>query len=390
MYEGRFVTGLRDGNDLDSSVFASSMLVVNSCTEKADMLPGSSMRYVEDVNEEALPDSTDERVHLSQSEKFQQLGESAMVRLQEAVLQNLSTKDRKALVWMDLNMQTGDSFMAWLKTRDRCSLPVFYYGLCDSDVCKDFNMHEAIDVVAKRFLSGELKIPGHSRPEQAPPQDLLESEPSRPQLACMVWDGKRHGLESAKVPDRLISKWSEHVHYGEDFSKLISELSKEFFLDEKSDIVPEPSPKKKPRKDMPVLATEDSVDKPSPMDNTPQVKIDPGPGNTLVTSPMTNIKSGKTNLRITVEHEIFIENDSEIDIMFSKGTFVAGFGGKGKWKQDKGDKSLNPECDIVYDLHEGMHEEVMHNGAVSTVYELVEVKKNMEPFESDCLLLHYD
>ena len=68
VYEGRIVIGHGQQFAIEDTIFAGTHLVSESGTEKAEMLAGSSMTVIENLDEEALPDTTEDRGHVAISE----------------------------------------------------------------------------------------------------------------------------------------------------------------------------------------------------------------------------------------------------------------------------------------------------------------------------------
>ena len=111
-FDGRLVTS----KDLDdSSPCTKSQLWQQSNTDKAKQLVNRDMQQIEDVTEGALPTKCDPRWRVTNGNKWQQLGEDASVKLLQAFMKDVSYNDRGANVVVDLNMDVGDNFDAFLQ-----------------------------------------------------------------------------------------------------------------------------------------------------------------------------------------------------------------------------------------------------------------------------------
>ncbi len=182
----------------------------------------------------ALPGTTEEHGHLCPSEKWAQLGESAIECIFSAALNGLSSQERLVLVIADLNIREGNSLQAYIKKHKSFAVPTYYFGISPDDVSREFVLEETLDTIAKGWLDNMLMVPGATPPNKEPPSDLLEVAPAKPQLQLLVWGEKKpgQGLAQIRVPKEVAQKWSLHPQFRETFNAFLEELIEEGALQE--------------------------------------------------------------------------------------------------------------------------------------------------------------
>ena len=112
-FDGRLVTSREID---DNSPCMKSQLWQTSNTDKAKQLVQREMQQIEDVSEDALPHNKfDTRWRVTNGNKWQQLGEDASLKLLQAFMTDVSYNDRNANLVVDLNMDVGDNFDAFLQ-----------------------------------------------------------------------------------------------------------------------------------------------------------------------------------------------------------------------------------------------------------------------------------
>ena len=112
-FDGRLVTS-REVDD--NCPCMKSQLWQTSNTDKAKQLVQREMQQIEDVSEDALPHNKfDTRWRVTNGNKWQQLGEDASLKLLQAFMTDVSYNDRGANLVVDLNMDVGDNFDAFLQ-----------------------------------------------------------------------------------------------------------------------------------------------------------------------------------------------------------------------------------------------------------------------------------
>ncbi len=63
----------------------------------------------------------------------------------------------------------------------------------------------------------------------APPADLLETPPSKPELKVLTYgDADSSGVSSLRVPESLTEKWTFHASFGDEFRKILDGIYEEF------------------------------------------------------------------------------------------------------------------------------------------------------------------
>ena len=130
-FDGRLVTS----KDIDdNSPCTKSQLWQTSNTDKAKQLVTKDMQQIEDVTEGALPAKCDPRWRVTNGNKWQQLGEDASVKLLQAFMTDVSYNDRCANVVVDLNMDVGDNFDAFLQLFQDNGARLRFWGLVPDEV----------------------------------------------------------------------------------------------------------------------------------------------------------------------------------------------------------------------------------------------------------------
>ena len=131
------------------------------------------MKVVEDLDPEALPQTTEESVHGAR--KFEQLGEDACDKVLQALLEGITFTERTAILVVDFSPDVGDMFRAFLSARARMTMPMYFFGACQHDVHRDWLKHHLTNSMAEMVKNQQLKVPGYTPKEDAPPESVLEA-----------------------------------------------------------------------------------------------------------------------------------------------------------------------------------------------------------------------
>ena len=172
--------------------------------DMAVMLPGRRMRFIEDVNEKAVPVTTDLDGTVKGAQRHAQLGQDAMEKILDAATQGICMPDRYFMIFFEMNMLVGDMFDAFLEKRQRWNFPTFFVTACGSEGYCDWWLHQKRELLKSKHLAGKLQIAGFSVLPEEVPRDVMEKSPNPPQLGKMVIKNGRH----LSVPDELTKKSS--------------------------------------------------------------------------------------------------------------------------------------------------------------------------------------
>ena len=185
-YNGRLLTGL--DYDGKSGLFQKSKLCQEGRTEAAEQLLAANMAQVEDMHPEAAPNAV---LHVTGARKFEQIGCSGWRRVIEAAFDGSDLGAGHGAVVIDLNLSVGDSFDAWLEKRASYEFPVWYVGLTDDVVTKEWFEKTKHEVVTTKHLENKLQIPGCKNPDAEIPEDLLPKAPAMPELSVLLPCGEK-------------------------------------------------------------------------------------------------------------------------------------------------------------------------------------------------------
>ena len=114
VYDGRLI--VPTDVEADDVVFRNVQLLQGR-TDMAVMLPGRKMKFIEDVNEKAVPVTTDLDGSVKGAQKHAQLGQDAMEKILEAATQDLGISDRAFVIFFETSMLDGVMFDAFLEKR---------------------------------------------------------------------------------------------------------------------------------------------------------------------------------------------------------------------------------------------------------------------------------
>ncbi|CAK9079661.1 Uncharacterized protein SCF082_LOCUS38014, partial [Durusdinium trenchii] len=186
-YHGRILTSL--GMQEKSWLFRNSALVRNQRTEPADQLPSNQMVFIEDLQPDAVPVTTDIDGLVAGAKKFEQLGPAAYKRVLEAALDGVTLPPKAGIIVLDASLTVGDSFEAFMQIRHDWQVPSAYVGLCEDPVSLEWFEKTRTQALAKQHLEGTVSVPGCVRMPAELPQEHRQAAPAPPVLNLLVGGG---------------------------------------------------------------------------------------------------------------------------------------------------------------------------------------------------------
>lgn len=375
-----------------SEAFRTSSLMRKPLLDEADLLLTKEMIQIEDMEETALPSSTDSATHASQAEKAQQLGVSAARSIVRACAQheNPAHSGRVAHLFIDLSPHTLD--FARAVALERGNQPIFYLGLTRDVNEEEWSKCFMRDFLADGFLDGSLTLPSNmSLPPGEVPSDMHQAAPPLPNLHSFVLNKsqKMDGLPTLKTPDKVLAQWSEHPRFKTEFLEFLADVRSTLPVDlatdknssgkrEHENPAPVPNNAKKPKLEVGI--------------GSPGATPDCIPVDTLPT-PLTweadlhlAKGKGKASVVITLGSRIWLVNRSDKLVTLDKNTVVAGFY-KGKWWHKKPTDSQEPaSSDILFSLQDA-DSLVQIQARAHTLGACVQERRKVQP---DCTVAYHD
>lgn len=192
VYAGRFC--FASPLELTQNVFWSSELRKKQRTDEVQQLHSRDMREIENLDEEALPTSTDSRENIRGAAKFAQIGASAC----EAVLNGVLTGAQyetigTGLLLIDLHVLTGDMLEAFIAVRKNYP-HTFCIGFCEDQNQVSFIERIMKERLVEAFING-APMPNGEKVETKMTEDLIDPLPEVPRL-------------------NVLALWSDLLNYG--------------------------------------------------------------------------------------------------------------------------------------------------------------------------------
>ena len=184
VYAGKFV--FASPLDVQKNVFWNSELRRLQRTNEVAQLHQRDMREVENLADDALPESTDTTSRVKGASKYSQIGADCCHELLNGLLKGSTYSTiGPALLLIDLHIMTGDMLQAFCKMR--ASTPhVFYFGLAEDQNEASYVEQWIKNDMADKFLAGTA-LPNGEKIEASVPDDLLEALPQNPRLNCLFF-----------------------------------------------------------------------------------------------------------------------------------------------------------------------------------------------------------
>ena len=163
-----------------------------------------------------MPSTTDLDGTVKGAAKFAQIGQDAMEKIIDAVLDGATVDQRHAVLFWELNMGWGNLFDALVAKRGGWNFPAYYFSTTPDVTQHDWFMHSKLQSIKDLHLMDSISIPGFAHLPSTMPSDLLEDRPSMPALNKLVavetpkagpGDEKVHVLS---MPETIIKTWYQH------------------------------------------------------------------------------------------------------------------------------------------------------------------------------------
>ena len=357
------------------------------------LLPTNDMLQIEDMNDEALPGSTDTSNQMSQAEKHQQIGVEAARKLCQGLLPN-DLQSRAAIVFLDTTPHTLDACKAVYHERasGSCVAPLYWHGFSESEMEREWQTHHILSWLSEGFLDGSLPLPRGAPALMAKelPPELAASLPPKPELTSLTWSQKKvDGLPTIRCPDKLLQTWHDHSRFGTQFQEWLQTKRADNYLDVKEGDTSEkekkrtggsvggggntqPNPPKAPRTEPATLEEIEATALPKPLA-------------WQATFPGTFSKSkGSVGLKlvIAVGNRIFLCNEGSTEQTLAAGASVAGYyKGSFLMQGQRGKEAENFQfrpADVMYELQDSRTEALLE-GKLQKLGKIVAEKRAVTP-----------
>lgn len=382
LYDGKLL--LSEGEKDKDYLWASSK-IMRGRTEYARQLPSKSMQMVEDVTSDALPTTTSmDEVLVKGAAKFSQLGEDAMTKILDGILEGPDWGRHQGnicLVLVELNAGVGHLLDAYVTRKAAVRMPLHYMGVVDNAVHQEWLKHSKLTTLSDKHAAGELLVGGHPTPPKDMPTDLLETNPLPPKLNKLAIVEETSGPKLV-VPKELSDTWGNNDKFQHEFKAICDNLVADVGAslgtqttdsaggtpNKKRGVADlDPTPLKRPR------VGEDKF-----VDEAGMVA-----GDDLF---RTNLVGSKDLMNVFLvikpNHRIYLLNTGKKDVELAEGWLVAGFG-KGKFKYQEKEPDANPDTHILHHLA-NWETKVYYNGGLRTLLDLVEERRQTVPEPKIC------
>ena len=223
VYDGRVVVPMEW---VEKDYLWASSKVLKGRSVLAKMLPAGQLVVVEDFGDDVLPQSTDMDVRVKGAAKYSQIGEDAMQKVLDAVMEGPDWgkyQGNTVLVLVELNPGVGNLLDAFMTRRAALRMPMHYVGLADNSTHWDWLKQTKAAMLREKHFARDLQVAGHPTPTKEMPSDLLETNPSAPVLNKLtivegVGPDKKPRL---CIPPDIVSTWAEHEKFKTEFKTFV-------------------------------------------------------------------------------------------------------------------------------------------------------------------------
>eukprot|EP00438_Fugacium_kawagutii_P022435 Skav232862 [mRNA] locus=scaffold2451:162468:166474:+ [translate_table: standard] len=225
-YSGRFV--FPSALELSKNCFWTCDLRRFQRTSEIAQLPAREMKEIENLDPDAVPDTTDQSLRIKGANKYAQLGSAACKEIFDSVLRGSSIADvGPGVLLIDLHVGVGDMMQAFCSLR--ANRPhTFYLGFAE-DANEALYVQQLMkEQLADQFSNGHPLPTGEKLPEQMP-ADLLEGLPGTPRLNVLVIRDNKLG-----IPAAMVQKWRNHPVCGQQFQKFLDKFLEKHTVIEQS------------------------------------------------------------------------------------------------------------------------------------------------------------
>ena len=364
LMDGRVISGVAGINT--KSVWKNVRLQRNQMTSPTPQLPASEMLSIDSLDDDTNPLAGNGSVQ--GAAKWCQLSVETNTEIIGALLDDLPAHHKTIIVW-DLVPGAGGLTTAMVDIM-AIHRDVYYAALPKDNAHQIFLEQTCMQRVCEKVKNGEMNIPTITIPSSEPPDQVMQQNPVRPQLAVLEWENSSDA--AALIPSALYNKWKDHEHFAAEFNQVkqnlekheiyIAGLSKPKKVQKRGIADPLPDrQKKKPRLDA-------TVELPL----SAKIKVE-------VSMLESGAAAGQIFLVVTEEKRLFLINKHTEAVILPEYT-ILGYFGKGSFVIAKGEEPL-PQAAIPWCVTDDM-QIVMHDGRGKTIRSIVIAKKNDAPKEA--------
>lgn len=381
-------------------IWRTSGLLSKGAITDVSMNPSQQMHVIEDMRDDALPDSSDTATHLSQVEKAVQIGEDAARKvLQAALPQGLS---RAAILVVDLSSHTLELAKACYKERvaKTQQTPIYYLGMAESESELEWQRHHLESWLSEGYIDGSIGLPPGA-PSLMPkelPSDVVTALPPKPDLNTLAWSAKKDevaGLPTLKTPDKILQAWHDHAVYGSRFQEWLTQSRAAIPLDLSESASTKASSSSNKRG---APGTSESLEPPPKVLKSTTKEEDAAAAAAAASIPAADLpkplawqatisgsgtkgkSSGGGKLVIAVGKRVFIVNEGSADLLLQPGSTLAGYY-KGKFVALKSGQEEARLADVPFTLTDST-DSVLHENKIQSVGQVVAQKRALTPLSA--------
>lgn len=398
-----FAADSKEKNQQQWQRWRSAQVFQQAVITDVPMLATSAMLQIEDMNEDALPGSTDTTSQMSQAEKHQQIGVEAARKLCQGLLPN-DLQSRAAIVFVDTTPHTLDACKAVYQERasGSCVAPLYWHGFSESEMEKEWQTYHMLTWLSEGFLDGSLPLPRGAPALMAKelPPEMAASLPPKPELTTLTWcqQKKVDGLPTIRCPDKVLQAWHDHARFGSEFQAWLTAKRADHYLDVKeADAAekdtkkriggsggtgtPNPSPAKVPRVETAPLEAIEATALPTPL-----------AWQATLHGTFSKAKGASgLKLIIAIGNRIFVTNEGSAEQTLAAGSSAAGYyKGSFLMQGQRGKEAENFQfrpADVMYELADASTE-VLFEGKLQQLGKVVAQKRALTPLNVS--ICYYD
>ena len=377
LYPARFafpghIVDLQKGN-----MFFHSDLRKAGRTDPVKQIPPKDLKEVEDVSEDALPQSISASF-VQGAAKHCQLGPPAAEEILKKLFAGVDLDQVPAILVLDLFPRVGDFCQAFAKLRGimNSGASMFYVAVGEKSKELDWLRLTLVEEMVDKVKGGHMTLPNMSKPFQPEvANDLLEALPALPIMNLLVTKGEGEFRE-LKIPKKLVEKWASDADFGEGFQKWLETFLETYTIGEEA----EASPNKK-------RGADDEAEKlQSPKKpKLPEIPADSLVDNDKITETLlVDAKLGgkdTLNFQIRTGHKIYLVNLTNAEQTLKAFSPLVGFG-RGQFKLFK-DAETVPDKAVVFTITDP-EMLVCLNGTVASISEVVAKQRESKPEAEVC------
>ena len=140
----------------------------------------------------------------------------------KALFDGVQLTQRNAVLIVDATAKWSHPVLSFLQLQSTSPcVPYRFLGMFQDAETAEWLNHKVIDLVATRFQMKEIVLPNHQWRDLDPPLDMMDAEPTKPQLKCLVW---KEPVDGVPVPDasaEMERMWACHHEYMLEYRELV-------------------------------------------------------------------------------------------------------------------------------------------------------------------------